>query len=495
LHKAGNHKRRIIFRADGNSRIGLGHVVRSLALASMLRNDFECVFAIQEPDDALKTQILETCHGIITLPVCEPSEERFNYELAAYISEEEIVVLDGYSFETAYQQTIKTRGGQLVCIDDIHAYPFVADVIINQAGGVDAANYKIAPYTKLLLGPQYALLRPPFLKAAKQNRTIPEGNLHILLNLGGADPENYTIKLAQEIAASHPSATLEIVIGSAYKHLPELENWLQNQTNTNLHQNLNAEQMCKMMQNCAVAVTSASGVAYEYAAVGGALFILQTADNQAGLYSFLIENGVALPYTSGALLNEVNTDFANYLELQRQLFDGQSDIRLRKVFQQLDLNASLSIRNATIADLQLVFDWNNDPEVRQRSFNPEPILLENHTRWFTAKLEDAACKFYIAEIAGTPAAQIRFDVKSDEATISYLVSKAYRGKGLAHIVLLKGLNKFKQESKGIKLVIGLAQRENLASVKAILKAGFTYGTPDPKHPDAYRFVLELPHKV
>ncbi|WP_235925739.1 UDP-2,4-diacetamido-2,4,6-trideoxy-beta-L-altropyranose hydrolase [Pontibacter burrus] len=486
------HKRRIILRADGNSRIGLGHVVRSLALASMLRDYFECVFAIQEPDDALKAQILETCDGIISLPLCAPTEERFNYELAAYISEEEIVVLDGYSFATAYQQTIKARGAQLVCIDDIHAYSFAADVVLNQAGGIEAANYRTAPYTKLLLGPEFALLRPPFLEAARQHRTIPTGELHILLNLGGADPENYTLRLAQEIATLHKTATIEIVAGSAYKHLDELQSWVEDSTNYSLHHNLDAEQMCKLMQKCAVAVTSASGVAYEYAAVGGMLFVLQTADNQTGLYKFLTKNGVAQPYSLEAVNSDSFNQFEKQLSAQRRFFDGQSDKRLLAVFEQLNLSQRLTLRQATIADLELIFDWNNDPEVRRQSFNPEPILLDNHTRWYTARLEDTACRFYIAEIDGLPAAQIRFDIKEGIATISYLISIGYRGKGLGHIVLQKGIAKLKAESPDLKLVEGLVQQNNRASVRAFEKAGFNYGTPAPEHPDAYHFVLELP---
>ncbi|WP_255481092.1 UDP-2,4-diacetamido-2,4,6-trideoxy-beta-L-altropyranose hydrolase [Pontibacter sp. Tf4] len=484
-------KRRIIFRADGNSRIGLGHVVRSLALAGMLRDDFECVFAIQEPDDALKSQILETCHGLITLPVCAPTEERFNYELAAYISEEEMVVLDGYSFDTDYQQTIKARGAQLICIDDIHAYRFVADVVLNQAGGVAPDNYSIAPYTKLLLGPEYALLRAPFLKVARQERTLPNGNSKLLLNLGGADPENYTLRLAQEIAALHKTTTIEIIVGSAYKHLPQLQSWLQDKPIYSLHQNLDAEQMCKLMQQCAIAVTSASGVAYEYAAVGGKLFILQTADNQSGLYHFLIKSGIAQPYTMDALPAAIDSEFEELVTIQRRFFDGHSDERLRTVFLQLSLRAGLILRKATIADLQLVYDWNNDPEVRQRSFNPQPILLENHTRWFTAKLDDATSKFYIAEAAGTPAAQIRFDIKAEKATISYLISRDFRGKGLGHTVLQKGIAQLQKEVPQVKEVEGLVQQDNMASVRAFEKAGFSYGTPDPNHPEAHRFVLEL----
>ena len=43
------------------------------------------------------------------------------------------VVLDGYHFRLGYQQVIKEAGYALVCIDDIHAYPFIADLIINHA--------------------------------------------------------------------------------------------------------------------------------------------------------------------------------------------------------------------------------------------------------------------------------------------------------------------------------------------------------------------------
>ena len=99
-------KTRIIFRADGNSQIGLGHVVRSLALAQILRQDYECVFAIQAPSPELQEQIRQICDGIIVLPACTPDEERFVHELEAYIAEDVIVVLDGYNFTTAYQQNI-----------------------------------------------------------------------------------------------------------------------------------------------------------------------------------------------------------------------------------------------------------------------------------------------------------------------------------------------------------------------------------------------------
>ncbi|MEJ8802718.1 UDP-2,4-diacetamido-2,4,6-trideoxy-beta-L-altropyranose hydrolase [Pontibacter sp. H249] len=485
------NRTRIIFRADGNSQIGLGHVVRSLALAEMLRHDFECVFAIQAPSQELQEQLKKSCDGVIILPVCNHDEERFIHELDAYIAEDVLVVLDGYNFSTAYQQSIKRKGCQLFCIDDIYGYTFVADAILNQAGGVKAEKYKTADYTKLLLGPKYVLLRPPFLEAAKAERSLPTGAVSMFLNLGGADPQNHTLQIAKALKQVQGIEKVEVIVGSAYQHLPELQTWLHHNRKYSLHQNLSAEEMCQLMQSCAIAITSASGVAYEYASVGGLLFVLQTADNQESLYTFLTQNGIAQKYEQieRSIKAGLPTAFEQAVTTQRQYFDGKSDERLMKVFCNMALATGITMREATSNDLMLLFEWANDPEVRKNSFNPNPILLESHTRWLHTKLEDKQAKLYIAEAAGEPAAHIRFEILNGKAIISYLIGSGFRGKGLGHVILQKGVAKLLQQKPELKFVEGLVQQENMASVRAFEKAGFSYGTPDPKFPQAHRFEL------
>lgn len=487
-------KRRVIFRADGNSQIGLGHVVRSLALAAMLREEFECIFAIQDPTTALQEQIRQVCEGIIALPLCTPTEERFVHELDAYVSEEEIVVLDGYGFGTAYQESIKAKGAPLVCIDDIHAYKFVADVVINHAGGVSETAYETAPYTRLCLGPAHALLRPPFLAASGRDINLPEGSPRVLLNLGGADPQNLTLQLAKELRALDGALQAEIVVGAAYRHLEELQAWLRHHPGFTLHRNLDAQQMCDLMRKCGAAVASASGVAYEYAAVGGLLFVLRTADNQRDLYTYLISAGIARIYDElPQLLNSGSLPglFREQVIVQRRHFDGQSGARLREAFRRLSLSASLWLREVAREDKPLLLAWANDPEVRRRSFNPKPITAQAHAQWFEAVLEDAQTLLYIAESDGKPAAHIRFSVSEGSASTSYLISAAFRGKGLGHSVLLKGIEKLKASRPDVQRVEGLVQPENAASVRSFEKAGFTRAAPDEKHPEALRFELRL----
>jgi hypothetical protein len=51
--------KRLVFRADGNATIGLGHLVRLLALADMLRGLAPGVFVVRDPTPAVGQLITE----------------------------------------------------------------------------------------------------------------------------------------------------------------------------------------------------------------------------------------------------------------------------------------------------------------------------------------------------------------------------------------------------------------------------------------------------
>ncbi|MDB5261403.1 MAG: glycosyltransferase [Adhaeribacter sp.] len=465
--------KRIIFRADGNSRIGLGHVVRSLALASMLQDDFECVLVIQEPDPTILSNLAQAGIKFISLPATQQYQQEAT-ALIKILNPSDIVVLDGYAFTTAYQQIIKAYGNKLVCLDDIHAFPFVADVIINQAGGVIPELYEAEPYTRYCLGPNYALLRAPFLEAAKQTREITQIK-SILLNMGGADPDNHTLYLLQSVLVADKQLIINVVIGSAYAYREQLTAFAQAYPEITIHQNLDASEMCRLMQRSDAAILPPSSVSYEWCSVSGPLFLHQIADNQQDIANFLIRTQLAFPLAEFRnILNQSEKAIIiePQINRQRQYFDGQSKHRLQRLFFDLAFQDSLRLRKAQDQDMTLLFKWANDPEVRRHSFNPSPIPQAMHQSWFRAKLNDPDCLIFIAFAGDVPAGMIRYDIIEKQATISYLLNKDFRGKGLGSWILAAGTEALRQQRPDVRQLIGQVQTSNIASIVSFRKTGF-----------------------
>lgn len=326
-------KKQVFLRADGNSKIGLGHVIRCMALAEMLSSDFDCHFLIQNPSPALQKQILAQCTSLISL------DETFDYEQEAalisdnYFDAASIVVLDGYQFKTAYQQSIKNTGARLVAIDDIYAHHFVADVIINHAGGLSPSHYSAETHTQFCLGLSYALLRQPFREAARM-RTTKRSTENLFICLGGADPKNDTINILKACESNGAISHCFVVLGSAYRHQEALQNFLENSSlEVTLLTDLSAEEMRDYMLKCARAITPPSTISYEYLSVGGELYLQLTAENQRNIYEYLLSSGLAFSFDHFVLEDRALVEQAH--DKQAQLLDGKAEERMQEVFNTL----------------------------------------------------------------------------------------------------------------------------------------------------------------
>jgi UDP-2,4-diacetamido-2,4,6-trideoxy-beta-L-altropyranose hydrolase len=245
---------KVFFRADGNSQIGLGHVMRLLALVDIMKDDFECHFIIQNPSEAIQQQILTVCSNIHSIPQTQHYHQEAEQIVHQYLSPEDIIILDGYNFNSTYQKVFKNNGNSLICIDDVPAFHFYADTIINHAAGINPLEYSVEPYTQLCLGLDYALLRRPFLEAAKQPRTLKSFD-KVFICFGGADANNLT-QQASEVCVNLASINqIHVVLGSAYNSYQEFISFASQHSHLKVHQNLNATEMCALMQSCDVAIT------------------------------------------------------------------------------------------------------------------------------------------------------------------------------------------------------------------------------------------------
>ncbi|MGV3504280.1 MAG: UDP-2,4-diacetamido-2,4,6-trideoxy-beta-L-altropyranose hydrolase [Adhaeribacter sp.] len=484
----------IYFRCDAGSQIGLGHLVRCLALAQVLRPSFQAHFLVQDPSPDLAA-LVEADHFRLTVL---PATADYLAEAAALcdfpFQPGDLVVLDGYAFTTAYQQLLKQHGVLLVYLDDLQAFPIPADMVINQAGGVDPGAYQVGPQTRLCLGPDYALLRPPFLEAATRLRQLPALE-RVFLNMGGADPGDDTARILAQLQAIAPQLQVEVVTGSAYRFGETLRAWVLARPRVRLHQQLSATDMCRLMETCQVAILPPSSVAYEWCCVGGPLFLHQTAPNQSAMRTFLLQQHLASEWDNPAgCLQQAMDPFwrENQLQQQKKTFSGKSSRNLLAVFQELYYSYSLELRPAQAADVMTLFEWVNDPAVRANSFSQTPVPLAVHKVWFANKLQDASCLILIAQVKGLPAGMIRYDLKNGQGVISYLLGPGFRGKGLGALLLRKGEQALRSLHPEITTLIGHVQQSNKASMSSFQKNQYQLSQSIPPFmPDAVVFEKQL----
>ena len=133
----------------------------------------------------------------------------------------------------------------------------------------------------------------------------------------------------------------------------------------------------------------------------------------------------------------------------------------------------LYLKEVNPSDVDLLFEWANDSEVRKNAFHTEPILYENHVKWFAKMLDEPSVYQYILYREELPVGQIRLNVENGEALIDYSISAKYRGMGYGSklLELIKKQVVLNRISDVIKLT-GQVKYENPASARAFEKCGF-----------------------
>lgn len=311
-------KSEIYIRADGSPKIGLGHLIRCIALSHMLKNDFDIIFVSKEIPEKIKSELEESQFSLLEI------DDSVFFDL---ITPKDIVVLDGYHFDTNYQKKIKAKGVKLICIDDLHDKEFVADLIINHAPGVKPLDYKIEPYTQFALGAEYALLRPAFLEQAKKVRKI-EKTETVLICFGGADYKNLTESVLNVILAFDEFKNIIVVTGFSYKYLKTLNQLIETDKRICHYHGVSEKEMLVIMLKSDVAIVPASGILYEVLIAGCKVISGYIVDNQIGIYKgFLGLNAFidAKNFTSEYLINSLSKIKDNS---NSRVLDGKSSYRL-----------------------------------------------------------------------------------------------------------------------------------------------------------------------
>lgn len=323
----------------------MGHLIRSLSLADMINNEFTINFIIQTDNGEIQ-KLIESRGYPVSVIHDSSNIDDFN-AVDSFLHGAEIVVIDFYKITEDFQQRLIKKNLKVVCIDDFHDVHFYANIVINVSSGITIADYSCEPYTKLLLGTDYALLNSAFLKSALESRRSISKISSIFISMGGADKPNNTLKFLKAISVIENIQEIHVMLGPINPHSESIRSFLNDNQylpNVLLHINVNSSKVKSIIEKCQLAICPASGVSLELCSIGIGIVSGFTADNQLDLLRGLIDKDCAINLNDFNLLSESeikrsiekildnNKGFAEMIMNQKKLIDGKSPERIKEEF-------------------------------------------------------------------------------------------------------------------------------------------------------------------
>lgn len=290
----------LFIRADSTVNIGTGHIMRCIALSQVWQEQGgKATFISRCESEALKERIQREGFGFITLDHICPDSTDLTNTLSIFNSESanqrNWLVLDGYHFTPEYQMSIRKEGILLMVIDDMNHLPhYHADILLNQNIHAPELKYCHDQDTTLLMGTKHVLLRKEFLKYRDFKRQIPDRAKKILVNLGGADPNNVTLKVIEAFKLlDEPDIVVRIIVGPANPHKEALHQALA-PAHFEAELLTNPPNMPELMAWADTAVSAAGSTSWELAFMGVPSILLYLAENQVMIAESLETAGASI---------------------------------------------------------------------------------------------------------------------------------------------------------------------------------------------------------
>ncbi|MBP9164420.1 MAG: GNAT family N-acetyltransferase [Leptospiraceae bacterium] len=131
----------------------------------------------------------------------------------------------------------------------------------------------------------------------------------------------------------------------------------------------------------------------------------------------------------------------------------------------------LYLRPVDAKDVELLFTWANDPDVRKHSFNTNKIIWEDHEKWFHKKILSDSI-WLILQKEDTPLGVIRFDLLENSFLLNYSIGKQFRGSGYGKKIIELGSERLAKQNKKVNKIEAHVKTNNIASQKIFDSLGF-----------------------
>jgi spore coat polysaccharide biosynthesis predicted glycosyltransferase SpsG/RimJ/RimL family protein N-acetyltransferase len=370
-----------------------------------------------------------------------------------------IVIVDDYDVQSDVERRWMASGAFVVVVDDAPTRQHECHLLVDQNDlfkrQEDAYRSRVTASTRLLLGPQFAMLGRSIqrARALQQRRSAIR---RVVVNWGAVDQPELTA-LVERVMASRG---LELrVIASRDRVSDMAEHWLW----------------------ADLAVGAAGSSSWERACVGLPSVVIAVAGNQDVVGQTLSAAGLAAYVGTMSSVTEaaVTESIAELLVPDRAAemaarctaaVDGRGAARVARAIHAQVRN--LSMRVVQPRDTIMLRAWRNDPESVRQSLSHCAVAESEHAEWMRHYLSAGGRSLLlIAEMGDRPVGFVRFDDVADGWRLSYGVAPECRGRGLAAPMVDAGLDELVRQGPTRSITVHVRE-DNVRSLRALGRCGF-----------------------
>lgn len=286
-----------LIRADGNAKIGAGHLMRCMTIAEELaalegRNVICFVCSDEESaafarENGFRAYVLGTDYRDMESELSGWRELVRRLQVSEEVSDH-VFLVDSYFVTDSYLEKLG-RLGRVILMDDMGRHPYPVYGVVNYNATADLACYSRlyeGRSIRLLIGSRYVPVRRQF---CNSEYMVSDQVRDVLLTTGGGDSENIAGSILRHIWDEE--LRFHLVTGRFNPYFAELKELAESRSNIVIYHDV--KDMAALMRQCDMAVTAGGSTVYELAALGVPFVCFSYAENQEEVVDYLGNCGIA----------------------------------------------------------------------------------------------------------------------------------------------------------------------------------------------------------
>jgi UDP-2,4-diacetamido-2,4,6-trideoxy-beta-L-altropyranose hydrolase len=269
----------IAFRVDASSSIGIGHLMRCLALSEELtKRGNNCFFVTKTESNELINRIMK--NKVYFQKINPNATLKEDEDIVIKFSNEnhiDWIITDHYGLNSEYIKEIKKHNFNVLSIDDTAKIHYYSDIVLNQNIGSDELKFSKENYTNLLLGTKYVMIRNQLLK--REDKIERKNVKKILIMLGGTDEDNLMLSIIKMLEGINNKIEFFVIIGPLNPNEDLIKEYI-DKLNLKFKLIKSPKDMSKIYLESDIAISAGGSSCYELAYFGIPNIIISIADNQ-----------------------------------------------------------------------------------------------------------------------------------------------------------------------------------------------------------------------